>query len=40
MVVITDREGIETLLMLVAGLLMIYGMIHLTGFLIRMGVGG
>jgi hypothetical protein len=38
MVMITDREGIETLLMLIAGLLMMYGAIHLTGLLIQMGV--
>jgi hypothetical protein len=37
--VITDRKGIETLLMLIAGLLMMYGLIHLTGLLIGMGVG-
>jgi hypothetical protein len=37
---ITDREGIEALLMLVAGVLMVHGAIHLTGLLIRMGVGG
>jgi hypothetical protein len=37
---ITDREAVEILLVLVAGLLIMYGVIHLTGLLIRMGVGG
>jgi hypothetical protein len=36
---ITDREAVEVLLVLVAGVLMMYGVIHLTGLLIRMGVG-
>jgi hypothetical protein len=36
---ITDREGVEVLLVLVAGVLMMYGVIYLTGMLIRMGVG-
>jgi hypothetical protein len=37
---ITVRETTEALLMLVVGVLMMYGAIHLTGLLIRMGVGG
>jgi hypothetical protein len=36
---ITDREMVEVLLVLVAGVLMMYGAIYLTGLLIRMGVG-
>lgn len=36
---ITDREVVEVLLVLVAGVLMMYGAIYLTGLLIRMGVG-
>ena len=36
---ITDREAAEALLVLIAGVLMMYGVIHLTGLLIGMGVG-
>jgi hypothetical protein len=37
---ITDREAAEALLVLIFGILMMYGAIHLTGLLIRMGVEG
>jgi hypothetical protein len=36
---ISVKEAVEALLVLVAGVLMMYGAIHLTGLLIRMGVG-
>jgi hypothetical protein len=36
---ISDREGIIVLLVLAAGILVLYGAMHLTGLLIQMGVG-